>query len=272
MRNKKAVFKYPVFILFSMIALLPFFWTLYAALVENDLDLNSSVLDFGKYGIENFKYILQKGDVLIWFKNSAITVTVITVANLIINTMAGYALARFQFSGRKLIFMYITGIMMVPAQVLVIPIFLVVGKMGLINSYAALILPFIFNPFGAFLMRQFYLNFPREIEEAARIDGLGVYSTFFRVVFPLSKNALMTQSLLIFVWNWNSFMLPSILVNTPSKFTLPLGIYQITNTQYVTSVTKAMAGATLALIPTIIFYLIFQKKLINSEMGAAVKG
>lgn len=266
------ILKYLIIFLLCFIVLLPFLWTLYAASVTNDLDLGSSLLKTDKYGIDNFIYILTKGDVWIWFKNSIFVVTVITALNLLINTMAGYALAQFRFKGRQIFFLYVTGIMMIPAQVLVIPIFLVSSNLGITNSYLGLILPFIYNPFGVFLMRQYFLSFPKEIVEAAEIDGLGVYSSFFHIVLPLAKNALMTQTILIFVWNWNSFMLPSTLVNDPALYTLPLGMYQITNTQYVTSVPKAMAGAALTLIPTIIFYLIFQKKLINSDMGTAVKG
>lgn len=264
--------KYMLLFLVAFVLLLPFFWTLYAALVKNDLDLNTPIANASKYGLDNFAYVLSKGDLLIWLRNSAFTVIIITLANLLINSMAGFGLARYRFAGRKFFFGYVKGIMMIPAQVLMIPIFLVVSRLGLNNTFAALILPFIFNPFGVFLMRQHFLNFPREVEEAARIDGLGHYSTFFRIAIPLAKNALMTQAILIFIWNWNSFMLPSILVSSPDKFTLPLGIYQITNTQYMTSITKAMAGAGLALLPTVIFYLIFQKRLINSDMGAAVKG
>lgn len=264
--------KYIIFFGFSIIVLLPFFWTLYASFVESDLDLNTSILDFGKYGFSNFTYILERGDIFIWIKNSVVVVFFITIFNLIINTMAGYSLARCNFKGKHVSFMYIVGIMMIPTQVLVIPIFLVVSRLGLINTYVGLILPFVYNSFGVFLMRQFYLDFPGDLESAGYIDGLNHWGIFVRIALPLSKNALMTQAILICIWNWNSFILPSILVNTPDKFTLPLGIYQITNTQFITSVTKSMAGATVALIPTIIFYLIFQKKLINSDIGSGVKG
>lgn len=271
-KEMKKGIKYLIFFALTLIVMLPFFWTLYAAFVKNDLDLNTKILQQGKYGFENFKYILSRGEIFIWLKNSVITVSAITAANLLINTMAGYALARFEFKGKKTIFTYITASMMIPAQVLVIPIFLIISKLGMINTYAGLIIPFMFNPFGVFLMRQHFLTFPKEIEEAASIDGLGAFMIFFKVCMPLAKNALMTQAILIFVWNWNSFILPSILVNRQDMFTLPLGMYQLTNTRYVTSITKSMAGAVLTLLPTIIFYLIFQKRLINNDMNSAVKG
>src|SRR5665648_311432 len=187
----RVTIKYLGFFVLSFMVLLPFFWTLYAALVKNDLDLFSPITAFAKYGFDNFSYVLNKGDILVWMKNSAFVVSIITVANLLINTMAGYALARFRFIGRKSYFAYVTGIMMIPSQVLVIPIFLVISKMGFINTYAALILPFVYNPFGVFLMRQFFLDFPKEIEDAAKIDGLGSYATFFRIALPLAKNSLM---------------------------------------------------------------------------------
>lgn len=272
MSRIKKTLAYIILFAITLIILFPFFWTLYAASVTDDVFINSPIFQKGKYSLDNFLYILRRGEITTWFFNSLFVVTAITLANLLINTMAGYALARFEFKGKKAAFVYVTGIMMIPAQVLTIPIFLVVSKMNLLNTYAALILPFIFSPFGTFLMRQYFLGFPKEIEEAAKIDGMGEYATFFKLALPLSKNALMTQAIFIFLWNWNSFMLPSILVNRPEKFTLPLGIYQITNTQYTTSVTKSMAGATLSLIPTIVFYFIFQKKLINNEINSAVKG
>lgn len=272
MRRVMKFLTYIPIILLSLVVLLPFFWTLYAALVTNDLDVNTSILEFNKYSIDNFRYILTKGDVLTWFKNSAIVVSVITVCNLVFNTMAGYALGRFEFKGKKIIFFYILGTMMIPMQVLIIPIFLVVNEMGLNNSLPGIIVPFLINSFGVFLMKQFFEEFPRDIEEAAKIDGLGIFGTFWRIAVPLAKNSIMTQAIFIFVWNWNNFMLPSVIVTDPSKFTLPLGMYQITNTQYVTSITKAMAGATLTLLPTIIFYLVFQNKLIENNVNAGIKG
>lgn len=271
-KEVEKVIKYLIFFAITILVMLPFFWTIYAALVKNDLDINTNIIKQGKYGVENFIYILSRGEVFTWLKNSIITVSVITAANLLINSMAGYALARFEFKGRKAIFTYITASMMIPAQVLVIPIFLIISRLGLINTYAGLIVPFMFNPFGVFLMRQHFLTFPKEIEEAASIDGLGEFKIFFKICMPLAKNALMTQATLIFVWNWNSFILPSILVNRQEMFTLPLGMYQLTNTRYVTSITKSMAGAVLTLLPTIIFYLIFQRRLINNDMNSAVKG
>lgn len=219
--------RYSVFFAITILVMLPFFWTIYAALVKNDLDLNTNFMQQGKYGLENFIYILSRGEIFTWLKNSVFTVSIITAANLLINTMAGYALARFEFKGKKTIFTYITASMMIPAQVLVIPIFLIISKLGMINTYTGLIVPFMFNPFGVFLMRQHFLSFPKEIEEAAAIDGLGAFMIFFKVCMPLAKNALMTQATLIFVWNWNSFILPSILVNRPEMFTLPLGMYMM---------------------------------------------
>lgn len=272
MKKYKSILKYILLTGSALIVLLPLLWTLYASLVMDDLDINTALKNLSKYSIDNFIYILTKGKILTWFRNSAIVVVVITFFNLLFNSMAGYGLARFDFKFKKVIFFYILGTMMIPMQVLTIPIFLVVNKLNLINTLTGIIVPFLVNAFGVFLMKQFFETFPKDIEEAARIDGLGEFGTFFRVVLPLAKNAIMTQAIFIFVWNWNNFMIPSVIVTDSNKFTLPLGMYQLTNTQYVTSITKSMAGVTLTLLPTIIFYLIFQKKLIENSVSSGIKG
>lgn len=269
--KKNKIVIYVVLITLSLLAVLPFLWTLYTSLILDDLNINKGLLKLKEYGFDNYFYIFTKSDVLKWTFNSLIVTVSITIGNLIFNSMAGYALARYNFKGKKTLFYYVLGTMMVPTQIILIPIFLQIAKFGMINSYSGLIIPFLINPFGVFLMRQFYLDFPEALEEAAKIDGLNNFGVFTKIVLPLSKGALMTQAIFIFIWNWNSFTLPSIIVNTTDKFTLPLGIYQITNSQYISSVTKSMAATVLTLIPTIILYVIFQKYLTGSKVTSGIK-
>lgn len=269
--KKYKVLIYISLIVLSLVSLLPFLWTLYVSFILNDLNINKGILSIVEYGFENYIYIFTKSNILKWIFNSFFVTVTITVGNLIFNSMAGYALARYNFKGRKVVFYYVLGTMMVPTQIILIPIFLQIAKFGMINSYFGLIIPFLINPFGVFLMRQFYLDFPIAIEEAARIDGLSNFGVFRKIIIPLSKSALMTQAIFIFIWNWNSFTLPSIIVNTTDKFTLPLGIYQITNTQYVASVTKSMAATVLTLVPTIILYILFQKYLTGNKATSGIK-
>jgi multiple sugar transport system permease protein len=161
---------------------------------------------------------------------------------------------------------------MVPVQIQLIPIFIMMVNLGWLDTYLALIIPFMVNPFGVFLMRQFYLQFPSELEDAARIDGLSRVGIFFRIAFPLAKPALVAQAIFIFVWNWNSFIFPSILVSSPKMFTLPVGIYQLSNTAYTASITKSMAGVVLMTIPTVLFFVIFQRYFVKGVTGAGIKG
>jgi multiple sugar transport system permease protein len=121
-------------------------------------------------------------------------------------------------------------------------------------------------------MWQFYLQFPSELVDAARIDGLSRVGIFFRIAFPLAKPALVAQAIFIFVWNWNSFIFPSILVSSPKMFTLPVGIYQLSNTAYTASITKSMAGVVLMTIPTVLFFVIFQRYFVKGVTGAGIKG
>ncbi len=271
MKNKNHIVIYAFLIGLSLLALLPFFWTLHAAFILDDLNLNRGFLPFEDYGIANFIFIFRQSAVLRWTMNSFFVTITITLFNLLFNSMAGYALARYQFKGRTALFFYVLGTMMVPVQIIMIPIYLQVARLGMINSYFGLIIPFLINPFGVFLMRQFYMDFPTEIEEAAKIDGLSNLGVFRRIALPLAKSALMTQAIFIFVWNWNSFTLPSILVYSQDKFTLPLGIFQITNTQYIASVTRAMAATLITLTPTIALYITFQKYLTGNQASSAIK-
>lgn len=252
--------------------LVPFLWTFYASFVKNDLDVGAFPLDVAKYGFDNFIYIITQSHLGDWYKNSIFITSMITIGNLLFNSMAGYALARIDFPGKKFFFFFTLGIMMVPVQILLIPIFVMMANVGWVNTYFALIIPFLVNPFGVFLMRQFFIDFPGELEEAAKMDGLSRIGIFFRIALPLAKPALIAQAIFIFVWNWNSFPFPSILATQPDMYTLPVGIYQITNTAFTSSVTKSMAGVVLMTIPTLAFFMIFQKYFIKSSINTGIKG
>jgi len=271
MKIIKKILIYIVLIGLGLLAIAPFVWTLHTAFILEDLNINKGLLSPDKYGFANFVYIFTHSLVFRWTINSIVTTLIITVANLLFNSMAGYALARYEFRGKKIIFFYVLGTMMIPTQIIMIPIYLQISRFGMVDSYAGLIVPFLINPFGVFLMRQFYLGFTKEIEEAGKMDGLSNLGVFFQIALPLAKSAILTQAIFIFVWNWNSFTLPSIIVQSQEKFTLPLGIYQITNSQYIASVTKAMAATLITLLPTIVLYVVFQKYLVGSHVSSAVK-
>jgi len=265
------MFFYLILTVIAIVTLFPLIWTIYASFLKTDLSVYEITLDPHKFGLNNYHYILTASNILQWYRNSVIVTGAITLGNILFNTMAGYTLARIKIPGRKFLFLLTLGVMMVPPQVLLTPTYILLAKLGWINTLFALIIPFIVNPFGVFLMRQFFLNFPRELEEAAKVDGLSRLGIFCKIAFPLARTGIIAQAIIIFVWNWNSFMFPSILVMDPEKFTLPLGIYQITRNAYVSSITRSMSGVILMIIPVLVLYFIFQKQFLRSIVSSGIK-
>lgn len=261
---------YIVLSAFAAIVLLPFFWTVYASLVENDLLVYQFPTDPSVYGTSNFSFIIDQSLILRWYGNSIVVTGVILIGNLAFNTAAGYALARIRFPGRKVLFGILLALMMVPPQVLFVPIFMLVSEFGWLNTYMGLTVPFLVNPFGAFLMRQFFVDFPQDLDDAGRLDGLTTFGVFRRLALPLALPALVTQTIFIFVWNWNNFVFPSVLATTPEMFTLPVGIYQITTTSFSNQVAKSMAGVVMMTIPTIALFAFLQRYFVRSLAGTGI--
>lgn len=184
--------------------------------------------------------------------------------------MAGYALARLAFPGKKIIYWCILAIMMVPAQVTLVPNYMLLAKMQWINTYKGLIIPSLTSCFSIFLMRQFFLSLPSSLEEAALIDGMGRFGIFFKIAMPLAIPALTTQFILQFTGNWNSFLMPSILTSTPEMYTLPVGLNSFYG-QYYQFWNQVMAGVMILTIPAIIIFIIFQKNFVKGISTSGLK-
>lgn len=173
--------------------------------------------------------------------------------------MAGYSLARLNYPGRDKIYYGLIALMMVPGQVLLIPNYLIVQKLHMLNQFSSLIIPAAANIGQIFMMRQFFINFPRDIEEAASIDGLGRYGVFFRVCIPLARPVIATQAVFIFMGFWNEFTKPMLYIKTESKYTLTLGLQTFSSRDAGTMWNQAMAATCITVLPIIIIYLIFNK-------------
>ena len=194
-----------------------------------------------------------------WFLNSFIVAFIGTIANLFLNTMAGYSLSRLEYPGRQQVYYALLALIMIPGQVLIIPNFVLINALGMMDTYAALIVPAMVNIGFIFMMRQFFINFPSECEEAAYIDGLGRITCFFRVVMPLARAAIATQAVLVFMGFWNEFTRPRMYLTTSSLFTLPLGLQTFQSRDAGTMWHQVMAAATVTVLPILIIYLIFNK-------------
>ena len=260
---------YIITIGYAVVAVFPFLWAIYTSLrpTSEAYKLN---FDFSNLNLEAYIDLIVKNDVLRWYFNSIVVAIGVTVFGVLISTLAGYALARINFKGRNLIFLCILGIMMIPGQITMIPQYILLNKMNFVNSYAGLIIPFLFNAFNIFMMRQFFLSFPKDLEEAAEIDGLGRFGIFFKVALPLAKPALTTITIMSFMGSWNNFLMPNLLITSRDMYTLPVGMASL-NSQYYSFPNQTMAGAMLLSLPMIVMFLICQRYFIQSAATSGIK-
>ncbi len=206
-----------------------------------------------------------------WYWNTFKTTAIVVALVLSVSSLAGFAFAKLRFRGKNLIFALFISTLMIPVQVRIIPQFMMFKSLGMINTHWTITLPWIYNGFAIFLMRQFFMTVPDELIEAAKIDGSGEYRTFFQIILPLAKSSLVALTILAFTWGWNAYFGPLIYISNPLKQVLAVGIASFKGL-YAANYAVQMAGATLALIPVIIVYLIAQKQLIEGIALSGVKG
>ena len=219
----------------------------------------------------NYTQVLRQAPFARWFVNTMI-VTVATVAgNLLFCSLAGYAFARIKFFGREVVFVLLLATLMIPFQVVMIPTFIIVKDLGLINTLNALIVPNLANAFGVFLLRQFFRTLPVELEEAARIDGASRLSVLFKIVLPLSGPVLATLAVITFLWTWNDFLWPLITIYTPNNMTLQLGLTEFQGTHQ-DATNLLMAANVMSLLPVLLLFFLAQKYFIRGIATSGLKG
>ena len=220
---------------------------------------------------ENYLRLLQRFPFGAFFLNSVKVTVLITVGQLITCSMAGYAFARLRFPMRDALFALYLATLMIPFQVTVIPTFLLMRYFGWIDTHYSLIVPSLVSPFGTFLLRQFFLTIPAELEDAAKIDGCTPFGVYSRIYVPLSKPALTTLAVFTFVWAWNDFFRPLIFINSIPKRTLPLGLASL-QTMYATDWPVLMAGSVVSVLPVLILFAASQELFIKSIALSGLKG
>ena len=209
--------------------------------------------------------------VLRWFLNSLVAATGQALLVLIVASMAAYALARMEFRGKKIVFALIIATLFVPIFTLIIPNFLIIDRLGWLDSLWALIVPGAASAFGVFFLRQFFLGLPRELEEAALLEGANSWQIFTKVILPLSKPALATLAVISFLTNWNDFIWPVYTLFSPDNFTLPPGLGTLQGA-YNINYPVIMAGAALASIPALILFMVSQRYIIEGVSRSGLKG
>jgi multiple sugar transport system permease protein len=260
--KRSKILVYIILIVIALFTLFPFLWAIsasfkpYKEITGGGLNLIPETFTTMAYKVLFF----TDDNFLHWVFNSFYLCIIVTMLNIILNSMAGYSLARIHFKGRAMVLNIILATIMVPAQILMIPNYLIIKELGLLNTYSAIFLPTSVSAAYIFMMRQFYVNFPKEVEEAAEIDGLGRLGVFFKIAIPLAVPSIATMSVFTFLGCWNSFLIPKLYLADPKKYTLTVGI-QTMMSRYsgITQWEQVMAASVISLVPILIIYIVLNK-------------
>lgn len=257
----------------GLFMLVPLAWMLSASLMplSEVVKVPPVWFDISKYSLNNYRETLVDLEFARFFLNSLFIAVVITAAQLFTSSMAGYAFARFRFPGRSVLFVVVLSTMMIPFQVIMIPLFLMMIGLNLDNTFGGLILPAIVSPFGIFMMRQSMMSIPTALLEAARIDGASEFYIFFRIVLPLSRTALAALGILVFLASWDNYLWPLIITNSESLWTLPIAMSRLTE-QYLSQTHLQMAGAAIMFLPILIVFIVLQRHFIEGIALGGLKG
>ncbi|HEU4910932.1 MAG TPA: carbohydrate ABC transporter permease [Actinomycetes bacterium] len=221
--------------------------------------------------LENYRNLFERLDFPTYFVNSAVVALAITLGNLVFCSMLGYALAKLDFPGKRVIFVLVLATLMVPGVVTFVPLFVLVSNLGMVNTFPGLIFPFLAGPFGVFLMRQFIQSLPDELIHAARVDGAGEWRIFRSIILPLCKPALATLGILTFLTSWNNFLWPLVVAQSEEKYTLPvaLAIYAIGENR--SDYGLLMAGSVVIILPVLVVFLLLQRHFVRGIAMTGIK-
>ncbi|MFI6657521.1 carbohydrate ABC transporter permease [Streptomyces sp. NPDC050523] len=278
-RRREGRVRRPVLYLLASLGLLvmaaPFLWMAVSSFkTRQDLTASPPVWIPTRWTLGNFHALLAQLDMPRYFVNSLVVAVLVTVCNLLFCSMLGYALAKLDFTGRTKVFAVVLAALMVPGNLLILPLYVLMSGLNLIDTYAGLVLPFAASAFGVFLMRQFMQSVPDELLEAARIDGAGEWYIFWRIVLPLVKPALATLAIFTFLGSWNNFVWPLVATNDPGKYTLPVALATFANDPNRTVAGgngMLMAGSLLVVLPVLAVFAVLQRHFTQGIATAGLK-
>ena len=272
-RNSSSTWSY-VFLVGGLVLMVgPFLWMVLGSIKpESDFLQNPPTLLPTAATTNNYSRLFDQLDFPRFFFNSSVIALAVTVGNLLFCPMLGYALAKLRWRGKRLIMGLVLATLMVPAGITLIPNFILMSNLGLVNTYPGLILPFLAGPFGVFLMRQFMLGVPNELLEAARIDGAHEFRIYWSVVMPIATPVLATLGILTFLGNWNSFLYPLVMAQEPQMYTLPVALATFATGQYQADHGMLMAGSVILVVPVLIVFILFQRWITEGIATTGLKG
>lgn len=251
----------------------PFLWmTLGSLKPEADFLRNPPTFLPSTFTTDSYGRLFEQLDFPRFFFNSLVIALAVTLGTLIFSPMLGYALAKLSWAGKRVVMGVVLATLMVPAGITIIPNFILMSNLGLVNTYPGLILPFLAGPFGVFLMRQFMLGIPDELLEAARMDGANEFRVFWSVVMPIATPILATLGILTFLGNWNSFIYPLVMAQEPQMYTLPVALATFATGQYQADHGMLMAGSVILVVPVLIVFVLFQRWITEGIATTGLKG
>lgn len=267
---------YLALLLLTAVFVVPFLWMILASLKNTVQIFSFPPRILPRPAVwKNYLRIWQVFPLARFYFNSILVAGIVAFSQVVTSAMAAYVFARLSFPGRNSIFLLYLAVMMIPTQVTVIPLFIIVQRMGLVDTYGALIVPFLAYPFGAFLLRQFFLAIPRELEDAALVDGCRRLWILTRIIIPLSRPAMVTLGMLAFMFTWNSFLWPLLVTNTSDRYTIQVGLAML-RTQLVSAGdanwSLLMTATVISIMPVLVFYLFAQKQIIRGITMTGLKG
>jgi multiple sugar transport system permease protein len=221
--------------------------------------------------LENFEELFTRLDFTTYFLNSVLVAAAVTLGNMLFCSMLGYALAKLEFRGRRLLFALVLGTLMIPGVVTFVPLFVLTVNLGLANTLTGMVLPFLAGPFGVFLMRQYILSLPDELIQAARVDGAHELRIFISVIMPLCWPALATLGILTFLSSWNNFLWPLVVATNEDKYTLPVALALYAVGQNATQYGLLLAGSVVVVIPVIVVFLLLQRHIMQGISMTGIK-
>lgn len=255
----------------AILMLVPLIWTVSTSLKAPGSEFNIPVRWIPEtWHFDNYLQVADRVPLARWFFNSFVVAVAATLGQMLTGSMAGYAFARLRFRGRNTTFLLYLATMMIPPQVTIIPLFIIVRAFGWYDTYPGLIVPGLFGAFSVFIMRQFFLTIPNELEDAARIDGANHWQIYWRVMLPLSGPALATLRTFTFMGFWNSFLYPLVITRTEAMRTLPVGLSVFRDT-FTTEWTLLTAGLVMSLIPVVIAFLLGQRYFVRGITMTGIK-
>lgn len=266
----KTFFKYFFLVAITLVMLFPFYWMFVTAVKPvSEVFAYPPKLWPTEFHFENFLTALS-GSFLNTFKNSTIVTVIATTITVFINLLAGYAFAKYKFKGREFMFIIVLSTLMIPVQVTMIPNYIIMSRLKLLNTYAGLILPTCAEAFGLFLSRQFMSDIPNELIEAARIDGTSEFQIFRKIILPNSKSLMSVLIIFTVMWRWNDFQWPLIILSKAEMYTVQISLAMLRGSQYINWNTM-MATSLISILPILIIFLIFQKQFVQGIASTGLK-